>query len=115
MANSLGPEETVPRLNTLDADNRFMCRQQFFDPIILPDRKALASLRDAALYITKLPTKPNAAKIRFKIFTPLMLFAHCLKIIQIARRFVFFIRLHANKLHIHLWRHGKVNVEICCP
>jgi hypothetical protein len=29
--------------------------QQFFDPIILPGRKPLVTLRDAALYITKLP------------------------------------------------------------
>ncbi len=29
--------------------------QRFFDPIILPGRKPLLRLRDAALYITKLP------------------------------------------------------------
>jgi hypothetical protein len=29
--------------------------QQFFDPITLPGRKPLVTLRDAALYITKLP------------------------------------------------------------
>ena len=29
--------------------------QQFSDPIILPGRKPLLRLRDAALYITKLP------------------------------------------------------------
>jgi hypothetical protein len=29
--------------------------QKFFDPILLPDRKPLVTLRDAALYITKLP------------------------------------------------------------
>ena len=29
--------------------------QQFFDPIILPGRKPLVTLRNAALYITKLP------------------------------------------------------------
>jgi len=29
--------------------------QQFFDPIILPGRKQLVTLRDAAQYITKLP------------------------------------------------------------
>jgi hypothetical protein len=31
--------------------------QRFFDPIIVPRRKPLVSLRDAALYITKLPPK----------------------------------------------------------
>ena len=29
--------------------------QRFYDPIILPGRKPLVTLRDAALYITKLP------------------------------------------------------------
>ena len=29
--------------------------QQFFDPIILPSRKPLVTLRDAAKYIVKLP------------------------------------------------------------
>src|SRR5712671_4258468 len=29
--------------------------QEFFDPIILPGRKPLVTLRDAALFITKLP------------------------------------------------------------
>ena len=29
--------------------------QQFFDPIVVPGRKPLLTLRDAALYITKLP------------------------------------------------------------
>jgi hypothetical protein len=29
--------------------------QQFFDPIVLPGRKPLVTLREAALYITKLP------------------------------------------------------------
>ena len=29
--------------------------QRFFDPIILPGRKPLVTIRDAALYITKLP------------------------------------------------------------
>ena len=29
--------------------------QQFFDPIILPSGRKLGTLRDAALYITKLP------------------------------------------------------------
>jgi hypothetical protein len=29
--------------------------QQFFDPIELPDRKPLVTLRDAAQYIIKLP------------------------------------------------------------
>jgi hypothetical protein len=29
--------------------------QRFFDPIILPGRKPLATLRDAALFLTKLP------------------------------------------------------------
>jgi hypothetical protein len=31
------------------------CDQRFFDPIILPGGKPLITLRDAALYITKLP------------------------------------------------------------
>jgi len=35
--------------------------QQFFDPIILPDRKALVTLRDAAQYITKLPKADHDA------------------------------------------------------
>jgi hypothetical protein len=36
--------------------------QQFFDPIILPGRKPLVTLRDAALYITKLPKAEHDAK-----------------------------------------------------
>jgi hypothetical protein len=36
--------------------------QRFFDPIILPGRKPLATLRDAALYITKLPKAEHDAK-----------------------------------------------------
>ena len=32
-----------------------MWNQQFLDPIILPGRKPLVTLRDAALYITRLP------------------------------------------------------------
>jgi hypothetical protein len=36
--------------------------QRFFDPIILPGRKPLVSLRDAALYITKLPKAEHDAE-----------------------------------------------------
>ena len=36
--------------------------QQFFDPIILPGRKPLVTLRDAALYITKLPKAEHDAE-----------------------------------------------------
>jgi hypothetical protein len=36
--------------------------QRFFDPIILPDRKPLATLRDAAQYITKLPKAEHDAE-----------------------------------------------------
>jgi hypothetical protein len=35
--------------------------QQFDDPIVLPGRKPLATLRDAALYITKLPKAGHKA------------------------------------------------------
>jgi hypothetical protein len=35
--------------------------QQFFDPITLPNRKPLATLRDAANYITKLPKAEHQA------------------------------------------------------
>jgi hypothetical protein len=35
--------------------------QQFYDPIILPGRKPLATLRDAANYITKLPKAEHQA------------------------------------------------------
>jgi hypothetical protein len=35
--------------------------QRFFDPIILPRRKPLVTLRDAALYITKLPKAEHDA------------------------------------------------------
>ena len=35
--------------------------QQFSDPIILPGRKPLLRLRDAALYITKLPKAEHDA------------------------------------------------------
>jgi hypothetical protein len=31
------------------------CDQEFFDPIVLPNRKKLITLRDAAEYITELP------------------------------------------------------------
>ena len=36
--------------------------QRFFDPIILPGGKPLVSLRDAALYITKLPKAEHDAE-----------------------------------------------------
>jgi hypothetical protein len=36
--------------------------QTFFDPIELPTRRKLATLRDAALYITKLPKAEHDAK-----------------------------------------------------
>jgi len=36
--------------------------KQFFDPITLPGRKPLVTLRDAALYITKLPKAEHDAK-----------------------------------------------------
>ena len=36
--------------------------QQFFDPIILPGRKPLVTLRNAALYITKLPKAEHDAE-----------------------------------------------------
>jgi hypothetical protein len=35
--------------------------QQFDDPIVLPGRKPLVTLRDAALYITKLPKAEHEA------------------------------------------------------
>jgi hypothetical protein len=35
--------------------------QRFYDPIILPGRKPLVTLRDAALYITKLPKAEHDA------------------------------------------------------
>jgi hypothetical protein len=35
--------------------------QRFFDPITLPGRKPLVTLRDAALYITKLPKAEHDA------------------------------------------------------
>ena len=35
--------------------------QRFFDPIIVPRRKPLVTLRDAALYITKLPKAEHDA------------------------------------------------------
>jgi hypothetical protein len=36
--------------------------QQFFDPIELPKGKKLVTLRDAALYVTKLPKAEHDAK-----------------------------------------------------
>ena len=36
--------------------------QRFYDPIILPGRKPLATLRDAALFITKLPKVEHDAE-----------------------------------------------------
>jgi hypothetical protein len=36
--------------------------QKFFDPIILQGRKPLVTLRDAALYITKLPKAEHDAE-----------------------------------------------------
>jgi len=36
--------------------------QKFFDPITLPGRKPLVTLRDAALYITKLPKEEHNAE-----------------------------------------------------
>jgi hypothetical protein len=36
--------------------------KRFFDPIILPGRKPLVTLRDAAQYITQLPTAEHDAE-----------------------------------------------------
>ena len=36
--------------------------QRFFDPITVPGRKPLVTLRDAALYITKLPKAEHDAE-----------------------------------------------------
>jgi hypothetical protein len=36
--------------------------QRFYDPIILPGRKPLVTLRDAALYIAKLPKAEHDAE-----------------------------------------------------
>ncbi len=36
--------------------------QRFFDPIVLPRRKPWVTLRDAALYITKLPKAEHDAE-----------------------------------------------------
>ena len=36
--------------------------QAFFDPIVFPGRKPLLTLRDAALYITKLPKSEHDAE-----------------------------------------------------
>jgi hypothetical protein len=36
--------------------------QRFFDPIMVPGRKPLVTLRDAALYITKLPKAEHEAQ-----------------------------------------------------
>jgi len=36
--------------------------QRFFDPIILPDREPLVTLRDAAEYITELPKAEHDAE-----------------------------------------------------
>ena len=36
--------------------------QRFFDPIMLPGQKPLATLRDAAQYITKLPKPEHDAE-----------------------------------------------------
>ena len=36
--------------------------QRFYDPIILPGRKPLVTLRDAVLYITKLPKAEHDAE-----------------------------------------------------
>ena len=36
--------------------------QQFFDPIMLPSGRKLVTLRDAALYITKLPKAEHDAE-----------------------------------------------------
>jgi hypothetical protein len=38
--------------------------QSFFDPIELPDGRKLITLRDAALYITKLPKAEHDAEER---------------------------------------------------
>ncbi len=35
--------------------------QQFFEPIVLPNRRKLVTLRDAAQYITKLPKAEHDA------------------------------------------------------
>jgi hypothetical protein len=48
----------MDRLATL---KRWSWDQQSFDPIMLPGRRPLVTLRDAALYITKLPKAEHDA------------------------------------------------------
>jgi hypothetical protein len=49
--------------------------QRFFDPIILRGRKPLVTLRDAALYITKLPKAEHDAEEWQAAMAALMLVA----------------------------------------
>ncbi len=49
--------------------------QRFFDPIILPGRKPLVTLRDAALFITELPKAEHDAEEWLAAMEALLLFA----------------------------------------
>jgi hypothetical protein len=49
--------------------------QRFFAPIIFPGRKPLVTLRDAALYITKLPKAEHDAEERQAAMQALLLVA----------------------------------------
>jgi hypothetical protein len=49
--------------------------QRFDDPIVLPGRKPLVTLRDAALYITKLPKAEHDAPEWRAAMEALLLFA----------------------------------------
>jgi hypothetical protein len=49
--------------------------QRFFDPIMLPGGRKLVTLRDAALYITKLPTAEHDAEERQAAMEALILVA----------------------------------------
>jgi hypothetical protein len=51
--------------------------QQFFDPIELPKGKKLVTLRDAALYITKLPKAEHDAEEWQAAIEALLLVAEC--------------------------------------
>jgi hypothetical protein len=46
--------------------------QSFFDPIELPDGRKLITLRDAALYITKLPKAEHDAEERLAVMEALL-------------------------------------------
>jgi len=75
--------------------------QRFFDPIPVPGRKPLITLRDAALYITKLPKAEHKAKEWQAAMEALILVATSGGPTMFARIGIMRVLTHGARLRLH--------------